>query len=59
MIRFTDVICIELAQSEVDALLLILNETREKLPLPIDNDVYRELLRKLGKIHNEKRTVNE
>lgn len=54
MIRFTDVICIELAQNEVDALLLILNETREKLPLPIDSDVYRELLRKLGLIQSEK-----
>lgn len=53
--RFTEAICIELTPQESDALLLILNESREKLSLPVENDVYRELLRKLGTIHAEKR----
>lgn len=55
MLRFTEAICIELTPKEVDGLLLILNESREKLSLPVENDVYRELLRKLGTIHAEKR----
>ena len=42
---------IELTADETDLLLLILNDAREKLPLSVDAELYRELLRKLGTIH--------
>ena len=50
-VRFTEAICIELTPDETDLLLLILNDAREKLPLSVDADLYRELMRKLGTIH--------
>jgi len=50
-VRLTAAICIELTPEEADALLLILNAYREQLPLPVDDDLYCELIRKLGTIH--------
>ncbi len=51
LVRFTEAICIELTPDETDLLLLILNDAREKLPLSVDADLYRKLMRKLGTIH--------
>ena len=51
VVRLTEAVCIELTPEETDALLLILNDAREKLPLSVDADLYRKLISKLGTIH--------
>ena len=59
MTQFTEAICIELSPDECDALLLILNEARAKLLLPVDHDVYRLIIEKLGTIHSEKHSEHK
>ncbi len=54
MTRFSEVISIELSPDEADALLLILNEARQELSLPVDAVVYRNIMEKLGSIHGER-----